>query len=121
MDVLRFELPYPPSINHYYVRARSGVVLGEEGRRYRRDVYYLLHQYRQAFTGDKKLSVTINLYPPDKRKRDIDNILKCLLDSMEYANVYENDNNIDMLTVIRRQRVPNGSVHVWISECCSSE
>lgn len=121
MDILRFELPYPPSINHYYVRASSGVVLGEKGKRYRRDVAFLLHRYRQSYAGDKRLVVTINLFPPDKRKRDIDNILKCLLDSMEHANVYENDNQIDMLTVVRRQNVQHGSVKVWITECCSSE
>jgi crossover junction endodeoxyribonuclease RusA len=116
MDVLRFELPYPPSINHYYMRTARGVILGSKGKCYRRDAALLLHRYR-GYYSYQKLSVTINLFPPDKRKRDIDNILKCLLDSIEHANVYENDNQIDMLTVIRRQNIPNGSVHVWITEC----
>ena len=116
MDVLRFELPYPPSINHYYLRTATGVILGAKGKSYRRDAALLLHKFRGA-CKDRRLSVTINVFPPDKRKRDIDNILKCVLDSLEHANVYENDNNIDMLTVIRRQCVLNGSIQVWITEC----
>lgn len=118
MDILRFELPYPPSINHYYVHTARGVKLGTKGQSYRNDAVYLLHKFKGA-CKDKKIAVTINVFPPDKRKRDLDNILKCLLDAMEHANVYENDNNIDMLTVIRRQSVPNGAVQVWIAECNS--
>lgn len=116
MDILRFELPYPPSINHYYKHTARGVMISDKGRQYRNDAFYLLADMRGK-CQDKKLMVTINVYPPDKRKRDLDNILKCLLDAMEHANVYENDNNIDMLTVIRRHSVPNGCVQVWIGEC----
>lgn len=121
MDVLRFELPYPPSVNHYYLHTSNGVILGAKGKSYRRDVALLLNHHKGYCGAERRLSVTINLFPPDKRKRDIDNILKCLLDSMEYANVYENDNQIDMLTVIRRQRVQYGSVQIWIAECSSNE
>lgn len=114
--MIRFELPYPPSINHYYIHTARGVKIGDKGHKYRNDAVYLLHKFKGA-CKDKKIAVTINVFPPDKRKRDLDNILKCLLDAMEHANVYENDNNIDMLTVIRRQSVPNGCVQVWIGEC----
>jgi crossover junction endodeoxyribonuclease RusA len=120
MDVLRFELPYPPSINHYYIHSASGVMLGAKGKSYRRDATFLLHKYRNI-CKDKRLAVTINVFPPDKRKRDIDNILKCLLDAMEHANVFDNDNQIDMLTVIRRNVVKDGCVQIWITECCSNE
>lgn len=116
MDILRFSMPYPPSINHYYIHTPTGVKLGAKGQSYRRDAVYILHKFR-GYCKDKKIAVTINVYPPDKRKRDIDNILKCLLDAMEYANVYDNDNQIDMLTVIRRQIVPDGAVQIWICEC----
>jgi crossover junction endodeoxyribonuclease RusA len=116
MEILRFELPYPPSVNHYYIHTSRGVKISAKGVKYRADAYYLLSKYRGK-CQDKKIAVTINVFPPDKRKRDLDNILKCLLDAMEHANVYENDNNIDMLTVIRRQRVPNGCVQIWIGEC----
>lgn len=76
----------------------------------------LLHRLRDA-CEDKRLAVTINVYPPDKRKRDLDNILKGLIDALQYARVFQDDSQIDMLTVIRRDVVKNGSVAIWITEC----
>lgn len=120
MDILKFDLPYPPSINHYYLRTFDGVILGAQGKRYRRDATLLLHKYR-GICGDKRLTVTINVFPPDKRKRDIDNILKCTIDSLEHAQIFNNDNQIDMLTVIRRDVVKDGALAIWIAECSSNE
>lgn len=120
MDILKFEIPYPPSINHYYKYTPGRIVLGAKGTQYRRDAFWLLHKHRNH-CKDKRLAVTINLFPPDKRRRDIDNVLKCLLDSIQHAGVYDDDNQIEMLTIIRRNVVKNGSVMVWISECCSNE
>ncbi len=120
MDILRFTVPYPPSINHYYKYTLKKIVLGEKGAQYRRDAYYLLHKYR-GHCKDKRLAITINLFPPDNRRRDIDNVLKCLLDSIQHAGIYDDDNQIDMLTVIRRNVVKGGDVMVWISECSSNE
>lgn len=120
MDILRFELPYPPSINHYYLRTENGFIIGAKGRNYRRDTAYLLHKYR-GMCGDKRLAVTINVYPPDKRKRDIDNLLKCTLDSLQHAKIFNDDNQIDWLTIIRRDVVKEGSLALWIRECSSNE
>ena len=120
MDVLRFEIPYPPSVNHYYIRANGRVILGAEGASYRRTAGLLLYKQRGAFSKNKRLAVTINVFPPDKRKRDIDNILKCTLDSLQYAQVYVDDNQIDMLTVIRRE-AGAGYLAIWITECSSNE
>lgn len=117
MDVLRFELPYPPSINHYYVRTARGVILGAKGKSYRRDVCFMLNKYKDYYSADSRLSLTINVYPPDKRKRDLDNICKAVQDSLQYAGIYKDDNQIDMLTVIRRNVVEHGCLQIWISEC----
>ena len=38
---------------------------------------------------------------PDRRKRDLDNILKALQDSLQAAGVYKDDCQIDLLTVKR--------------------
>lgn len=81
----------------------------------------LLHRLRGACGAEKRLSLTINAYPPDKRKRDLDNICKASIDSMQYARVFEDDNQIDMLTVIRREIVKNGCLQIWITECSLSE
>lgn len=117
MDILKFELPWPPSINHYYLQSSSGVILGEKGKRYRKKVSLLLHSYKGSFGDEKRLKVTIHAFPPDKRRRDIDNICKATLDALEHAQVFKNDNQVDVLTVIRREVIKEGCLQIWIAEC----
>lgn len=114
--MLKLELPYPPSINHYYLHTSKGVILGTKGKKYRRDAILLLHKHKGHFDASKRLNVVINVYPPDKRKRDLDNIIKCLLDSLQHAEIYVDDNQIDWLSIIRRNQVLNGCVQIWLSE-----
>jgi crossover junction endodeoxyribonuclease RusA len=121
MDVLRIELPYPPSINHYYLRTPHGVILGAKGKSYRRDACLLLARYKGYCGSERRLAVTINMFPPDKKKRDIDNIAKGVLDSLQYAKIYGDDNQIDILTIVRRNPVKGGAIQVWVSECSLNE
>jgi crossover junction endodeoxyribonuclease RusA len=65
------------------------------------------------------LKVKVYLYPPDRRKRDIDNNMKSLLDAMEHAGVYENDSQIDDLHIIRCEVVKGGACKV-VLEAISS-
>jgi crossover junction endodeoxyribonuclease RusA len=117
MDVLTFEMPYPPSINHYYIRSERGVILGERGRAYRDEVYYLLHKHRNAFTSEQRLAVTIHIFAPDNRCRDIDNLAKGILDSLQHAKIFPDDNQIDKLCLVRCNPIKGGKLMVWINEC----
>lgn len=115
--MIRFDMPYPPSINHYYVRTQRGTAVGPKGKSYRRDVSLLLTPYKHQFKPEDRLTVTINVFPPDNRKRDIDNILKCCLDSLQESFIIPDDNQIDMLTIIRRDVIKGGHLSLWISTC----
>ena len=114
--MLRIELPYPPSINHYYLHTAKGVILGAKGKKYRHDAILLLHKHKGHFDSLKRLNIVIYVFPPDKRKRDIDNLTKCLLDSLQHAGIYVDDNQIDCLSIIRRNQVKDGCVQIWLSE-----
>jgi len=109
------ELPWPPSVNHYWRRQGSRYFVSSEGKAYRDSLYYLCAEYRGLFGAERRLSVVINAFPPDKRRRDLDNILKSLLDSLQYARVYEDDSQIDCLT-IKRNSSRDGKVIVTITE-----
>jgi crossover junction endodeoxyribonuclease RusA len=61
-----------------------------------------------------RLHVTIDVYPPDRRRRDLDNILKPVLDVLEEYGVFEDDEHIDVLVVRRRGK--GGYVQVLIDE-----
>lgn len=115
------QLPYPPSVNHYWGHRRDRVYLKKEGINYRvRVAYAIIEQVKSGpiWLGafKKKLKMTLNVIPPDNRMRDLDNILKAMLDALESAQVYENDNQIDELHIYRKKPEKPGCVVVEIHE-----
>ncbi len=60
------------------------------------------------------LYVEVVLYPPDKRRRDLDNYMKPLLDALTHAQVWEDDSLVDQLAIFRGVRVPSGMCTIKI-------
>ncbi len=52
--------------------------------------------------------------PPDKRKRDLDNLVKATQDALQEAGCYENDCQIFGLHVERGEIIKGGKVRVMI-------
>lgn len=115
--MIEFEMPWSPSVNCYYRRVLRGVIINEKGKAYRREAAYALQEFKGSFTAEQRLSLYIEAYPPDKRGRDLDNLLKCFIDSVEYAGVFPNDEQIDELKIVRKEIVKGGLLRVRISEC----
>ena len=111
-----FELPWPPSVNHYYRHVGPRVLISRDGRRYREQVVARFKNDRVAkYTGP--VALDIELYPPDNRRRDVDNSLKCLLDTFTHAGLYGDDSQIQRLTITRREPMPpDGLAFVRINE-----
>jgi Holliday junction resolvase RusA-like endonuclease len=107
------ELPYPPSVNHLWRHFRNRTVLSREGREYRRAVRLALAM-RSVRPLLGPLAVAIEVYPPDARRRDLDNLHKILLDSMGNGGAYFDDSQIDKLTITRCGKVTGGKVHVQV-------
>jgi len=55
------------------------------------------------------------LFMPDKRRRDIDNYNKILLDSLT-GIVWEDDSQIDILTIGRDEVIKGGKVIITVRE-----
>lgn len=108
------ELPYPPSVNRYYRHVGCRTLISREGRTYRRRVCSIL-QRMGVRPMDGTLAIGLDLYPPDGRRRDCDNVLKALLDAMQYGGVYGDDSQIKKLLVVMRPLVvPGGKVIVCV-------
>jgi crossover junction endodeoxyribonuclease RusA len=112
-------LPWPPSVNGYWRHIAKGPLAGrtlisEKGRAYRIAVAgHLLAQMPDAALTDR-LSVHIDAFPPDLRKRDLDNIPKGLLDALTHARVWDDDSQIDRLAIERREPIAGGRVVLTI-------
>jgi crossover junction endodeoxyribonuclease RusA len=119
--MIEMTLPWPPSVNSYWRHPTRGALAGrhlisEEGRRYRNLVAQtvLVNRTRNKLLG--RLAVRIDAYPPDRRRRDLDNILKALLDALTHAGVMEDDSQIDDLHIVRKPLKPNGEIFLTILE-----
>lgn len=95
----QFKFPWPPTMNTLWATVRGRRVLTRAGRDYKQQVRAIVGVVEETFSGDVSVQITLTL--PDRRRRDIDNILKILLDSLTYAGVYKDDSQITTLLVIK--------------------
>lgn len=110
-----YQLPYPPTVNHIYKRARNGrVFMDERASSYRDEVILMIGKGHTTLTG--AIRVTVDAYMPDKRKRDLDNLCKSLFDAMTHAGVWKDDSQIDCLMITRRGIENPGRVIVTVSQ-----
>jgi len=114
------ELPYPPSVNTYWRSPNTGKLAGrtlisQKGRDYRQAVAntVLLAQNPKAPQG--RLDVALAVFPPDRRRRDLDNLPKAILDALTHAGVIEDDSLIDRLLIERGAICPFGKVRVFVN------
>ena len=110
---MEFVLPLPPSVNRLWRNIGHRTILSREARVYRQTVKSILQCHRfEMLTGP--LAVDILVFPPDRRRRDIDNFQKALLDSLQHAGAFVDDSQIERLSIERREVLAKGSVVVRI-------
>ena len=98
--MIELTLPWPPSVNHYWARNKNGGMrVGQKGVLFRNAVAEIVAT--AGITGDMTslVTVTIEAHAPDKRRRDLDNVQKALLDSLTHAGVWGDDDQVDDLRI----------------------
>ncbi len=107
-------LPWPPTVNHYYTIARNRKILSKRGRDYKRQcgIEMLVQKTPRSDIGP--YAIFIRAYPPDKRRRDLDNILKPCLDSLTEYGAIGDDSMIDDLRIQRFNPVKDGRVELLV-------
>ncbi len=115
---LRFQLPWPPSLNNLYPTGANGRrFLSKEGKAYHEAVAVeLLRQRVPRARLAVPVELTLLLQPPDRRRRDISNLVKVCEDCLTRCGVWADDCQVDVLHVWRCLRYPGGIVTVEIKE-----
>lgn len=113
--MIEFTLPWPPTVNSYWRTFKGRMLISEEGRAYRLRVeaQVFCQQCRKNFQGN--LKVEIEAWRPDKRRRDLDNLLKATLDALAHAGVYKDDSQIVDLRIYWAEHI-GGMLKVKVSE-----
>ena len=114
---MKLILPFPPSVNTYWRNTRKGVLISASGRCFRSNAFAaVLEQLKrrpQPITVN--VQVTVLLFPPDKRQRDLDNYLKALFDSLTHAGVWGDDSQIKRFSVEWGATMKKGKAEVTIT------
>ena len=118
MSELVLVLPFPPSVNRYYrnvvIGGRPRTLVSKDGRAFRATVEDICAIRRVSMLRGR-VRVEVDVHAPDRRKRDLDNVLKSLLDALVHGGVLGDDEQIDHLVVRRGERDSVGFVRVAVS------
>ncbi len=113
-NMVELTLPWPPSANHYVRHTRAGKhYVTQAVKTFRLEVWNESRQRRIPLqTGP--LVLHIEAHPPDKRRRDADNLVKCTADALQKAGVVSDDYQFQVVTVKRMEPIKGGVLHVRI-------
>jgi crossover junction endodeoxyribonuclease RusA len=113
--MITITLPWPPSVNHYWRTWRrpdadqpAGARISRAGRGN--------PQGRQHDASGRALAVHVELHPPDRRKRDVDNTFKAIGDSLQHGGAFQDDSQIVWLLLERAEGGAGGKVIVRVAE-----
>lgn len=120
LGMIEIRLPLPPSISRRFTVSRKTgqIILTADSRSWKTAAQWdVKSQYKgEPLAGRVQVCMTVC---PDKgarnRRRDLENMLKLPLDALSGA-VYDDDSQIDVLTVTRGEPVDRGAIVLQVTE-----
>lgn len=113
---LEATLPWPPSVNHYWAARGRGRYLSPRAQAWHREAWAVLRAQKNGGPIKGPVAVTLVLHPPDRRRRDVDNVLKAVLDALVKGGVLRDDSQVTELHAVRREARRPGGVLVRVEE-----
>ena len=113
-------LPWPVSANRRLIPARGRWVLDSKYRAWKETAAFELLAQLQAAPHEQlpvgpRAFVGIWVHEPDKRRRDLDNLAKPVLDALQAAGILRNDSDVDELMIARDVPVMGGQLRVRVT------
>lgn len=110
MEKISFLVPTPPSVNNLYVNAAGGRKRHADYKAWLAAAGWAVRIQRAPELGQGPFRLLVEV--PCRRNRDIDNVLKPLLDMLVKQRVIADDRYVDDLRVVRTP--PPGQTRVTI-------
>jgi len=112
-------LPWPPSVNVYYRAVPHGKhgarnILSAAGRQYKQDAARAFRLTHEGLSLHGRLYCHLTMRAPTRRKYDIDNRIKPVLDALQDVGAFDDDEQIDKI-LAERGIVNPGNGHVQIT------
>lgn len=116
-------LPYPPSLNKMYTNRKSDGrrLLTKKARNWIEEAYYILYSDFKCVKYSNRpllgpIIFTLNIYPPDNRKRDISNLIKIVEDVFVKTKYVIDDRQTAIVNVRKCEIVKNGYVEASVNK-----
>ena len=114
--ISRMEFPVPPSNNTYYRRSGHHMHISVKGKEYKKTVCNIVSEFYPIKFGIQPVRVYIYYYPATRRKDDLDNRFKGILDALTSAGIWDDDSQIDELSISRMQVIKGGKILVTVEQ-----
>ena len=116
---MKLTLLWPPSVNRYWRHVGAKVLISQEGREYVRAVRAAWTKWRVMACRSpdpisRPIRVSIVANQPDRRRRDLDNLLKAVLDALTKSGVWADDSLIHDLRIRWGEEGAKGTLEVTI-------
>ena len=113
---VRYELPYPPSVNNYWHTSGKRRYISPAGKKFTEDVAKNVYEQGYKRFGNKSLGISVMIHPRSKRRFDLDNTLKAILDALMKAGCYDDDSQFEYIEIARGEAKDGGAAVVHIYE-----
>lgn len=118
---IRLDLPYPPSVNTYWRSNGKRRYISPAGVKFTEEVSLIVKMQKPKTFADKQVAISVMIHPRSKRKFDLDNTLKAILDALMKAGMYDDDSQIEYIEIARGEQVDGGKAVVYLYDYIGEE
>ena len=109
-------LPWPPSVNKIWATTKKGnwyeTKVSKDFKEF--VIYYARSKKLTAFKPADRIFFKMLAFPPDNRRRDLDNLAKVVCDAMQDAKIYKDDCQIKRIFMEMMPKKEVGMVTVTL-------
>lgn len=116
MAVIELSLPYPPSANRLWRAVNGRNIKSAEYRDWLVNAYaaVLKHGRLRRTKVEGAYRMTLTAERPDRRRRDLSNLLKPTEDLLQYAGIVADDCNAEHITLAWSAKAPSKAAVVRV-------